>query len=59
MGSNLGTDSNKPERVIKGPMGRCKSTTPSSFLLALTGFILTTNLQYKIDSPADKWIVYT
>ena len=30
--SHLGTGSN-PERVFKGPFGRCKATTPSSFSL--------------------------
>ena len=32
LGSHLGTGSN-PERAFKGPMGRCKATTPSSFSL--------------------------
>ena len=31
-GSYLGTGSN-PERVFKGPVGRCMATTPSSFSL--------------------------
>ena len=40
MGSHLGTGSN-PEWAIKGPMGRCKATTPSS--LSLTSNRVTTN----------------
>ena len=32
LGSHIGTGSN-PEQVFKGPMGRCKATTPSSLSL--------------------------
>ena len=39
-GSYLGTGCN-PERDFKGPMGRCKATTPSSF--SLTSNRVTTN----------------
>ena len=38
-GSHLGTGSN-PDRVFKGPMGRCMATTPSS--LSLTSNRVTT-----------------
>ena len=40
LGSHLGTGF-KSERVFKGPMGRCKATTPSS--LSLTSNRVTTN----------------
>ena len=39
-GSYLGTGSN-PKQIFKGPMGRCKATTPTSF--SLTSNRVTTN----------------
>ena len=36
----VGTGSLQPRAGFKGPVGRCKATTPSSF----AGLILTTNL---------------
>ena len=59
MGSNLGTDSNKPERVIKGPVGRCKPTTPSSFLLAsngvYTGAVAKSSANGLLDDGFESW----
>ena len=40
LGSHLGTGSN-PEQVLKGPMDRCKVTTPSSFSLTSNRVTLT------------------
>ena len=40
LGSHLGTGSNT-KHICKGPMGRCKATTPSSF--SLTSNRVTTN----------------
>ena len=40
LGSHLDTVSN-PEQVFKGPVGRCKAITPSSF--SLTSNRVTTN----------------